>query len=111
MGSGRRARSAASTAVFFDNICERADQTAVVDDARQAFANPGAGLRPRHVDTPARRVVWQIVHQDMRRAARIKAVSSVITEAFRRTTGEYSAPGDRVSRALRAAPYSHRKPC
>src|SRR6516165_11287421 len=49
MGSGRRARSAASTAVFFDNICERADQTAVVDDARQAFANPGTGLRPRHV--------------------------------------------------------------
>jgi hypothetical protein len=29
--------------VFFDNVCERADQTAVVDDARQAFANPGAG--------------------------------------------------------------------
>ena len=35
--------------VFFDNICERADQTAVVDDARQAFANPGTGLWPRHV--------------------------------------------------------------
>ena len=35
--------------VFFDNICERADQTAVVDDARQGFANPGTGLWPRHV--------------------------------------------------------------
>jgi DNA-binding transcriptional LysR family regulator len=33
---------------------------------------------------PARRVVWLIMHQDMRRAARIKAVSSVITDAFRR---------------------------
>jgi hypothetical protein len=29
-------------------------------------------------------VVWLIMHQDMRRAARIRAVSSVITEAFRR---------------------------
>ena len=35
-------------------------------------------------EAPARRVVWQMVHQDMRRAARIKAVSTVITEAFRR---------------------------
>jgi DNA-binding transcriptional LysR family regulator len=34
--------------------------------------------------TPARRVVWLIMHQDMRRAARIRAVASVITEAFRR---------------------------
>jgi len=33
---------------------------------------------------PARRGVWLIVHQDMRRAARIKAVSTAITEAFRR---------------------------
>ena len=35
-------------------------------------------------EAPARRVVWLIVHQDMRRAARINAVSSVIIEAFRR---------------------------
>ena len=35
-------------------------------------------------EAPVRRIVWQIVHQDMRRAARIKAVSSVIAEAFRR---------------------------
>lgn len=35
-------------------------------------------------EAPARRVVWQVVHQDMRRAARIKAVSSAIVEAFRR---------------------------
>jgi DNA-binding transcriptional LysR family regulator len=35
-------------------------------------------------EAPARRVAWLILHQDMRRAARIKAVSSVITEAFRR---------------------------
>jgi DNA-binding transcriptional LysR family regulator len=33
---------------------------------------------------PARRAVWLIMHQDMRRAARIRAVSSAITEAFRR---------------------------
>jgi DNA-binding transcriptional LysR family regulator len=33
---------------------------------------------------PARRPVWLITHQDMRRAARIKAVSNAITEAFRR---------------------------
>src|SRR6185437_8558986 len=35
-------------------------------------------------EAPARRTVWLIVHQDMRRAARIKAVSSAITETFRR---------------------------
>ena len=33
---------------------------------------------------PARRVVWLIMHQDMRRAARIRAVSSAITKAFHR---------------------------
>jgi DNA-binding transcriptional LysR family regulator len=33
---------------------------------------------------PALRTVWLIVHQDMRRAARIRAVSNVIIEAFRR---------------------------
>jgi len=33
---------------------------------------------------PARRPVWLITHQDMRRAARIKTVSNAITEAFRR---------------------------
>jgi DNA-binding transcriptional LysR family regulator len=33
-------------------------------------------------DVPARRIVWLIVHQDMRRAARIKAVSAAIGEAF-----------------------------
>jgi DNA-binding transcriptional LysR family regulator len=32
---------------------------------------------------PARRVVWLIMHQAMRRSARIRAVSNVITEAFR----------------------------
>ena len=32
---------------------------------------------------PTRRVAWLIVHQDMRRAARIRAVSNAITEAFR----------------------------
>jgi DNA-binding transcriptional LysR family regulator len=35
-------------------------------------------------EPPARRTAWLIVHQDMRRAARIKAVSSAIGEAFRR---------------------------
>jgi DNA-binding transcriptional LysR family regulator len=35
-------------------------------------------------EAPARRVAWLIVHQDMRRAARIRAVSTVITETFRR---------------------------
>ena len=33
---------------------------------------------------PTRRVAWLITHQDMRRAARIKAVSGAITEAFHR---------------------------
>jgi DNA-binding transcriptional LysR family regulator len=33
---------------------------------------------------PVRRALWMITHQDMKRAARIKAVSSAITEAFRR---------------------------
>jgi DNA-binding transcriptional LysR family regulator len=33
---------------------------------------------------PARRVVWLILHQDMRRAARIRAVSTAIGDAFRR---------------------------
>jgi DNA-binding transcriptional LysR family regulator len=33
---------------------------------------------------PVRRVVWLIMHQDMRRAARIRAVSSVIADTFRR---------------------------
>jgi hypothetical protein len=31
-----------------------------------------------------RRALWMITHQDMKRAARIKAVSNAITEAFRR---------------------------
>lgn len=35
-------------------------------------------------DRATRRVAWLIVHQDMRRAARIRAVSNAITEAFRR---------------------------
>jgi DNA-binding transcriptional LysR family regulator len=34
-------------------------------------------------EAPARRTVWLIVHQHMRRSARIRAVSAVITEAFR----------------------------
>jgi DNA-binding transcriptional LysR family regulator len=33
---------------------------------------------------PTRRLVWLIMHQDMRRAARIRAVSSAITETFHR---------------------------
>ena len=35
-------------------------------------------------EAPARRVAWLIMHQDLQRAARVKAVSGVITEAFRR---------------------------
>jgi DNA-binding transcriptional LysR family regulator len=35
-------------------------------------------------EPPARRTVWLIVHQDMRRAARIRAVSAAIGDAFRR---------------------------
>jgi DNA-binding transcriptional LysR family regulator len=34
-------------------------------------------------EAPARRAVWLIMHQDMRRSARIRAVSSAIGEAFR----------------------------
>ncbi|MBR0847338.1 LysR family transcriptional regulator [Bradyrhizobium diazoefficiens] len=33
---------------------------------------------------PARRVLWLIMHQDMQRAARVRAVSGAISEAFRR---------------------------
>jgi DNA-binding transcriptional LysR family regulator len=35
-------------------------------------------------EAPARRPVWLIVHQDMRRSARIRAVSATIAEAFHR---------------------------
>ena len=35
-------------------------------------------------EAPARRTAWLIVHQDMRRSARFRAVSAAITEAFRR---------------------------
>jgi DNA-binding transcriptional LysR family regulator len=38
-------------------------------------------------ETPARRTVWLIMHEDMRRSARIKVVSAAITEAFRRGQG------------------------
>ena len=33
---------------------------------------------------PARRTAWLIVHQDLRRSARVKAVSTALAEAFRR---------------------------
>jgi DNA-binding transcriptional LysR family regulator len=33
---------------------------------------------------PARRTAWLVVHQDMRRAARVRAVSAGIADAFRR---------------------------
>ncbi len=35
-------------------------------------------------EAPARRPVWLILHEEMRRSARIRAVSAAITEAFRR---------------------------
>ena len=35
-------------------------------------------------EVPLRRTAWLIVHQDMRRSARIRAVSAAVTEAFRR---------------------------
>jgi DNA-binding transcriptional LysR family regulator len=35
-------------------------------------------------ETPARRTVWLVVHQDMRRSARIRAVSGAIGDEFRR---------------------------
>jgi DNA-binding transcriptional LysR family regulator len=35
-------------------------------------------------EPPARRTAWLIIHQDMRRSARIKAVSGAISGAFRR---------------------------
>jgi DNA-binding transcriptional LysR family regulator len=34
-------------------------------------------------EAPARRTVWLILHEDMRRSARIRAVSAAITESFR----------------------------
>ena len=46
-------------------------------------------------EAPARRTAWLIVHQDLRRSARIKAVSSAIRDAFRcqRRTLEEGKPG------------------
>jgi DNA-binding transcriptional LysR family regulator len=38
-------------------------------------------------EPPAIRPVWLIVHQDLRRSARIKVVSSAIADAFRRQSG------------------------
>ena len=35
-------------------------------------------------EPPTRRTTWLIIHQDMRRSARIKAVSGAISDAFRR---------------------------
>lgn len=35
-------------------------------------------------ELPARRTAWLILHQDMRRSARIRTISAAITEAFRR---------------------------
>jgi DNA-binding transcriptional LysR family regulator len=34
-------------------------------------------------EAPARRTVWLILHEDMRRSARVRAVSAAVTEAFR----------------------------
>jgi DNA-binding transcriptional LysR family regulator len=38
-------------------------------------------------EPPALRPVWLIVHQDLRRSARIKVVSSAIADTFRRQSG------------------------
>jgi DNA-binding transcriptional LysR family regulator len=38
-------------------------------------------------ESPALRPVWLIVHQDLRRSARIKVVSSAIADAFRHQSG------------------------
>jgi DNA-binding transcriptional LysR family regulator len=35
-------------------------------------------------EPPARRTAWLVIHQDMRRSARIRVVSASIGEAFRR---------------------------
>jgi DNA-binding transcriptional LysR family regulator len=46
-------------------------------------------------EAPARRTAWLIVHEDMRRSARIRTVSAAITEAFRqqrRTLAEGNLP-------------------
>ena len=62
-------------------------------------------------EAPARRTAWLIVHQDMRRSARIRAVSAAITEAFRRQrkTLEQGCLGKAgVARATGAADFSPR---
>jgi DNA-binding transcriptional LysR family regulator len=46
-------------------------------------ASPGL-VRVWPHEPPARRTAWLIIHQDMRRSARIKAVSGAIGDAFRR---------------------------
>jgi DNA-binding transcriptional LysR family regulator len=44
---------------------------------------------------PLRRTCWLIVHQDMRRAARVKAVAAAVEDAFRGQRGTLQASGMR----------------
>ncbi len=55
--------------------------------------------------TPTRRMVWLIVHQDLRRSARIRAVSAAIGEAFRsqRKSLEEGSRGVSSRQAMREA--------
>jgi DNA-binding transcriptional LysR family regulator len=38
-------------------------------------------------EPPAVRTAWLVVHRDLRRSARIRVITSVIVEAFRRQSG------------------------
>jgi DNA-binding transcriptional LysR family regulator len=46
-------------------------------------------------EPPALRTAWLVVHQDLRRSARIRVVTSAIVEAFRRQSDTLrgGAPG------------------
>jgi DNA-binding transcriptional LysR family regulator len=44
-------------------------------------------VRPWPDERPALRTAWLVVHEDLRRAARIRVVTSAIVDAFRRQRG------------------------
>jgi DNA-binding transcriptional LysR family regulator len=62
-------------------------------------------------ETPAHRTAWLIVHHDMRRSARIRAVSAAIADAFRRQrrTLEQGNHGKPVAKGTRHAEYPRSK--
>ena len=61
-----------------------ADELGIVELACCLGDTSHALVRVWPHEAPARRTAWLIIHPDMRRSARIKAVSAAISDAFRR---------------------------